>query len=50
MLNTNGAYYDEIYFGVTAAEGEKIDPPILLRPVSARDETAGSDTAGGSRG
>lgn len=50
MLYTNGEYYDEIYFGVTAAEWQEIDPPVPLRRVSARDETAGSDTTGGSRG
>ena len=50
MLYTNGEYYDEIYFGVNAAEWQKIDPSVPLRRVSARDETDGSIIRGGSDG
>jgi RimJ/RimL family protein N-acetyltransferase len=39
MVYTNGAYYDELYFGVTRAEWDQIDPPFALRRFSARDET-----------
>ena len=50
MLYTNGEYYDEIHFSVTAAEWQKIHLPVPLRHVSARDETDGSITRGGSDG
>ncbi len=38
MVYTNGTYYDELYFGVTCAEWDQIDPPFALRRFSARDE------------
>jgi len=41
MVYTNGEYYDELYFGVTAAEWQQIDPPLALQRCITRDE-AGS--------
>ena len=38
MVYTNGAYYDELYFGLTCAEWDQIDPPMILERFSARDE------------
>ncbi len=38
MIYTNGEYFDELYFGVTAAEWEQIDPPLMLERAKARDE------------
>ncbi len=38
MVYTNGAYYDELYFGMTAAEWEQLDPPVQLSPCTPRDE------------
>lgn len=39
MYYTNGAYYDELYFGLTAAEWDEIDPPHSLGRFAARAET-----------
>lgn len=38
MVYTNGAYYDELYFGLTRVEWDQIDPPLMLERFSARDE------------
>lgn len=38
MLYTNGEYYDELYFGVTAAEWDQLDPPAPLPRHQARAE------------
>jgi RimJ/RimL family protein N-acetyltransferase len=38
MHYTNGAYYDEIYFGMTAAEWDQIDPVAALPRLRARAE------------
>ncbi len=38
MVYTNGAYFDELYFGVTRAEWDQIDPPPVLERFRARDE------------
>ena len=40
MHYTNGAYFDELYFGLTRAEWDQIDPPLALQRFSARDEVA----------
>ena len=38
MHYTNGQYYDELYFGVTAAEWDDLDPPVALGRHQARAE------------
>jgi RimJ/RimL family protein N-acetyltransferase len=38
MYYTNGEYYDELYFGLTLAEWNQLDPPPVLPRFSARDE------------
>jgi hypothetical protein len=38
MVFTDGQYFDEIYFGLTRAEWDEIDPPIGLQHFRARDE------------
>ncbi len=40
MYFTDGEYFDELYFGLTAAEWLAIDPPIGLQRFTARDEAA----------
>lgn len=42
MIYTDGQYFDEIYFGLTSAEWDEIDPPLGLRRFSARVEMAAS--------
>lgn len=40
MVYTDGQYFDEIYFGLTSAEWDEIDPPLGLQRFSVRAETA----------
>lgn len=40
MLYTNGEYFDEIYFGLTRAEWDQIDPSRVMERFSASDEKA----------
>jgi RimJ/RimL family protein N-acetyltransferase len=39
MVFSNGEYFDELYFGITRAEWDQIDPPVRLGRFSAHDET-----------
>lgn len=41
MLYTNGEYFDELYFGLTRAEWDQLDPPLPLPRFSLHEE-AGS--------
>src|SRR5262245_27405092 len=41
MCYTNGEYFDELYFGLTVAEWDKLDPPLILPRCQARDEAGG---------
>jgi hypothetical protein len=38
MVYTNGQYYDELYYGVTGAEWDQIDPPPVLQRYVASAE------------
>ncbi len=38
MLYTNGQYFDELYFGVTVAEWDQLDPAPPLQRFRARNE------------
>jgi RimJ/RimL family protein N-acetyltransferase len=38
MVYTNGEYFDELYFGLTSAEWDQIDPPLVLERCNARAE------------
>ena len=38
MVYTDGQFFDEIYFGLTSAEWDAIDPPLGLQGFNARDE------------
>lgn len=38
MVYTNGEYFDELYFGVTSAEWDQIDPPLVLKRCAASAE------------
>ena len=40
MLYTNSEYFDELYFGLTVAEWNQIDPPLTLQRFQARNESA----------
>ena len=35
---TNGQYFDELYFEMTAAEWDQLDPPVALANYRAGDE------------
>lgn len=38
MVYTNGAYFDEIYFSLTRAEWDQIDPPRVMKRFLAHNE------------
>lgn len=38
MIYTNGEYFDELYFGLTKAEWDVIEPPLALKRCVARSE------------
>jgi hypothetical protein len=38
MLYTNGEYFDELYFGLTRAEWDQIDPPRVMERFSPGGE------------
>ncbi|HWQ14029.1 MAG TPA: GNAT family protein [Roseiflexaceae bacterium] len=38
MVYTNGEYFDELYFGLTNAEWDQIDPPLVLKRCAASAE------------
>lgn len=40
MYYTNGEYFDELYFGLTIAEWEQLDPPLTLHYFNAHGEVA----------
>jgi RimJ/RimL family protein N-acetyltransferase len=40
MHYTNGEYFDELYFGLTVAEWEQIDPPLVFQRFRARGEVS----------
>ena len=46
MLYTNGQYFDELYFGVTAAEWDQIDPVSRLGNFRSRYETGLNPNSG----
>ena len=40
MIYTNGEYFDTLYFGITAAEWNEVDPPLTLPRITARGESS----------
>lgn len=38
MLYTDGQYFDELYFGLTAAEWDQLDPALQLQSFRVRYE------------